>query len=153
MSYGFSMETLLRELCASDIPRIVAKDGGAAWHGGSGKWNLYLAEHREGSRHVLLAETPWAIVGYASLVSKSQHPPFRDAGIPGIQDLAVAEQHRRLGVGTRLIRALEVAARSRGYSQVGIGFGLYRDYGAAQRLYIRLGYIPEVAASSITTIP
>ena len=33
-----------------------------------------------------------------------------------------------------------IAERS---SVVGIGVGLYRDYGAAQRMYIKRGYIPD----------
>jgi hypothetical protein len=27
--------------------------------------------------------------------------------------------------------------------QVGIGVGLYKDYGFAQKLYVRIGYIPD----------
>lgn len=30
-----------------------------------------------------------------------------------------------------------------GFGEVGIGVGLYQDYGAAQRLYFRLGYSPD----------
>ncbi len=26
---------------------------------------------------------------------------------------------------------------------MGIGFGLYADYGAAQRLYVQMGYVPD----------
>jgi hypothetical protein len=34
----------------------------------------------------------------------------------------------------------EAAKRS---TQVGLGVGLYADYGAAQRLYVRRGYVPD----------
>ena len=29
------------------------------------------------------------------------------------------------------------------HSKVGIGFGLYKDYGAAQSIYIKRGYLPN----------
>lgn len=34
-------------------------------------------------------------------------------------------------------------ARKEGYQEVGIGVGLYKDYGTAQRLYVQMGYIPD----------
>ena len=30
-----------------------------------------------------------------------------------------------------------------GYNKIGIGVGLYRDYGPAQQFYFQLGYTPE----------
>jgi hypothetical protein len=36
---------------------------------------------------------------------------------------------------------LEDLARQRGCRQIGLGVGLYADYGAAQRLYLKLGYV------------
>jgi len=29
------------------------------------------------------------------------------------------------------------------YKQIGIGVGLYKDYGCAQKLYVHLGYVPD----------
>ncbi len=51
-------------------------------------------------------------------------------------------QFRRRGVASRLLdRAeLEVSRRSR---VAGIGFGLHPGYNAAQRLYVRRGYVPD----------
>jgi GNAT superfamily N-acetyltransferase len=132
----------LRALRANDLPGLAATQGGAAWKGRDSKrWNRYLAEQSQGLREVLLAETGEAIVAYGSLAWVSQNPFFRKAGIPEVQDLVVAEGYRKAGLGTRIIRALEESARIGGHLQVGIGVGLYRDYGTAQRLYSRLGYI------------
>lgn len=137
------MAIKIRELRAKDLRAIAARRGGAAWRGDSSRWQAYLAQHEKGSRVVLLAETAKGIIGYASLKWISGYRHFRKASIPEIQDLVVAEDQRRSGVGTRLIRALEKRARAAGHTQVGIGVGLYRDYGAAQRLYVRLGYVPD----------
>jgi ribosomal protein S18 acetylase RimI-like enzyme len=131
----------LRPLRPDDLPRIAATRGGAAWKGSDQRWNRYLVQQNQGLREVLLADTGEAIVAYGSLAWVSQNPSFRKAGIPEIQDLVVAEAYRNGGLGTRMTRALEERARAAGHLRLGIGVGLYRDYGAAQRLYSRLGYV------------
>jgi len=135
------MQIELRTLRAEDVPRIAATRGGRAWKADDERWGRYLAEQNQQLREVLLADTSDAIVGYASLAWVSQNLTFREAGIPEIQDLVVAEAYRNAGLGTRMIRTLEERARVAGHSHVGIGVGLYRDYGAAQRLYSKLGYV------------
>ncbi len=55
-----------------------------------------------------------------------------------------------------LILHLENIARKEGYKQIGLGVGLYRDYGAAQTLYVRLGYVPDgegITYKTAFTIP
>jgi len=143
------MHIELRPLRAEDLPRLAATKGGAAWKGHDSKrWNRYLTEQSQGLREVLLADAGKAIVAYGSLAWVSQNPSFRKAGIPEIQDLVVAEGCRKRGIATRIIRALEERVHAAGHSQVGIGVGLYRDYGAAQRLYSRLGYVLDGAGVS-----
>jgi GNAT superfamily N-acetyltransferase len=55
----------------------------------------------------------------------------------------VAPEYRRQGIGTMMIGAFERAARAAGKSAIGIGVGLYADYGPAQRLYVKLGFVPD----------
>jgi GNAT superfamily N-acetyltransferase len=131
----------IRVLAPADLPAIVATSGGAAWNGGLEKWNRRLAEHEAGDRVALLAVEGPAILAYGSIVWSSPYQPFRELGIPEIQDLVVAEQHCRRGIATGLIAALEDLARQRGCRQIGLGVGLYADYGPAQRLYLKLGYM------------
>lgn len=82
-------------------------------------------------------------VGRGTLKWQSAYGPFREAGIPEINDLWVRQEHRGFGLGTRIIAHIEDLARAAGASRIGIGFGLYADYGPAQRLYVRLGYVPD----------
>ena len=42
-----------------------------------------------------------------------------------------------------MVSAFENIARDQGYEQIGISVGLTKDYGAAQRLYVKLGYMPD----------
>src|SRR5947209_13510886 len=132
----------IRQLNGNDVETIVATNGGAAWNGGLKKWNRRLAEHEAGQRIVLLALQEPDILAYGSILWSPPYQPFREGGIPEIQDLVVAEQHRRRGIGSRLIAALEHLARERGCKQVGLVVGLYADYGTDQRHYVKRGYIP-----------
>ena len=50
---------------------------------------------------------------------------------------------RRRGVATLLMDAAEQLARDRGIATLGITVGLFDEYGPAQRLYGRRGYIPD----------
>lgn len=57
-------------------------------------------------------------------------------------DLNVLPPFRRHGIGTELLDAAEREASTRS-DQVGLGVGLYSNYGNAQRLYVKRGYIPD----------
>jgi len=83
------------------------------------------------------------VIGYNNVVSQSGYPPFRELGIPEINDLNVIAEYRKRGIGTALIQRAEDAARLHGHNIMGIGFGLSAQDGAAQRLYPKLGYIPD----------
>jgi GNAT superfamily N-acetyltransferase len=133
----------VRELEPADLPLLAATRGGPAWHGDWDHWPRYLAEHQAAQRVTLVVPEGEALVGYGSLVWRSQYPHFLAAGIPEIQDMVVAEGHRGRGHASALIAAFEARARSEGHRTMGIGVGLYADYGSAQRLYVRLGYQPD----------
>lgn len=104
-----------------------------------------LAEHVvKGSKQVVIAQTATGTpLGYAMLNFQPQYKPFQRLDIPEIQDLLVIPDARRAGIGTGLILFCEDLARHRGANHIGISFGLDASYGAAQRLYVRLGYLPD----------
>jgi len=81
-------------------------------------------------------------IGHVKVVWKPNYPYFRENNIPEIQDLNVIPAYRRQGVATKLVDACEQVIRARS-KIAGIGFGLYSDYGAAQRMYVGRGYIPD----------
>jgi GNAT superfamily N-acetyltransferase len=143
----------IRELTRDDVPVIVATNGGAAWNGGFEKWHRRLAEHEAGERVVLLAVENPDFLAYGSIMWSSPYQPFRELGIPEIQDLVVSERFRRQGIASRIIAALEQLARKRGCLQIGLGVGLYPDYGAAQRLYVHLGYVPDGRGTTYKYVP
>lgn len=107
------------------------------------KWHTYLSEQKTGNRVVCLAKWQDRLVGYGSLVKNSKYPNFRACQIPEIHDVWISDSHRGQGFGRQLISHLEWLAQKANYREIGIGVGLYKDYGRAQRLYIQLGYVPD----------
>ncbi len=110
----------------------------------------YLERCLHDSDRVVLAaqEADGMECGIALLNMKPSYPLFRRLNIPEIQDVNVAHNARGQGVGAALIAAAEEVAREKGASHVGIGVGLHAGFGGAQRLYVRLGYVPDGAGIS-----
>lgn len=101
-----------------------------------------LEENRSGQRITFVALLDDAIAGYVNVIYKSQYPYFIKNNIPEINDLYVALQYRRNGIGRALISECEKHT-SDTYEYIGLGVGLYIGYGSAQRLYAKMGYIPD----------
>jgi GNAT superfamily N-acetyltransferase len=101
-----------------------------------------LKENRLSKRITYVAFVNGDAAGLVNIVFNSDYPFFRENNIPEINDLLVHPKYRRQGIGSALLRkAEETAARS--YRYIGLGVGLYKDYGPAQRLYAKSGYIPD----------
>jgi GNAT superfamily N-acetyltransferase len=100
-------------------------------------------EQNNGVRQSFIAFMDEEPVGTVHLLYHSLYPDFSQNNIPEINDLSVAPDYRRQGIGEKLLNACETMAREKGYSRIGLGVGLYKGYGSAQRLYFRLGYQPD----------
>ena len=103
----------------------------------------YLADHVEPDGSSLIATRGPDVIGYVSMVWESNYAGFRSRGIPLVHQIAVAGPFRQQGVATLLMDAAEQLARDRGIVTLGITVGLFDEYGPAQRLYGRHGYIPD----------
>ena len=106
-------------------------------------WDTYYQEHEDKMRTVAVIEKEGDILGYGSLLRKSEYPFFLNNDIPEINAVWIDEHYRKQGLGTALIKWFEDLASHENYNQIGIGVGLYRDYGPAQQLYFQLGYVPD----------
>ncbi|WP_395461829.1 GNAT family N-acetyltransferase [Wolbachia endosymbiont (group A) of Therophilus tumidulus] len=76
--------------------------------------------------------------GYITLKWCSQYRPFQDKNIPEIIDFNVLPNMRCRGIGSELLKIAEKAAAKKS-NIVGLRVGLYADYGAAQKLYVKKG--------------
>ena len=110
---------------------------------GEAEARKYLAGHAEPDGTSLIAAAGSDAVGYVAIVWESSYAGFRSRGIPLVHQIAVGEPWRRRGVATLLMDAAEQFARDRGIATLGITVGLFDEYGPAQRMYGRRGYIPD----------
>jgi GNAT superfamily N-acetyltransferase len=125
----------LANLCERQFSQI-------GWTKPEGYFTERLDEQNSGGIILLVASVPGQYVGHALLVWNPDYDGFKEAGIPEIQDLNVLPGYREQGVGTDLIARLESFAAERS-PRVGIGVGLHPGYNNAQKLYPKLGYIPD----------
>lgn len=132
----------IRPLQPSDPSPIAAAFDAIGWAKPREQYERYLAEQQAGHRDVFVVWVGDAFAGYVTLNWYPAYPPFAAEGIPVIEDFNVLPAFRRRGIGSALMDAAEAAAGARS-SVVGIGVGLDPDYGPAQRLYVRRGYVPD----------
>ena len=133
----------IRLLEERDVQPIVSAFREIGWSNKRpAQYQRYLSEQDQGRRTVLVALVGGEFAGYLTIDWIPVYPPFRQGGIPEITDFNVLPPLRRRGIGTRLMDEAErrIAERS---PVAGIGSGLTPDYGAAQRMYVMRGYVPD----------
>lgn len=134
--------TKISPFTAQEIDIIVSSFAAANWVKPRSTFVSYLKEQEQGLRKVWLAFYDEEFAGYVTLSWHSKYEPFAHANIPEIMDLNVLPQFRGKGIGAALLQVAEDKAFET-CPAVGIGVGLYRDYGPAQCLYISRGYRPD----------
>ena len=125
-----------------DVQTIAAAFAQLGWNKPASQYEHYLKEQDAGKRVVLVATIDGEFAGYVTILWESPYPYFWQAEIPEIVDFNVLPKFRQQGVGSQLMDEAErrIAERS---PIAGIGVGLTADYGAAQILYVKRGYIPN----------
>jgi GNAT superfamily N-acetyltransferase len=138
-----SSMTEIHQAGPADLPRLYGLIQSLGYAKEEGYFERCLAEQAEGKRHVYIASFNGVDVGYGLLNWNPQYALYRRLGMPEIQDLNVLHDARRNGIATAIIVHCENAAQAAGKTHMGISVGLYSDYGPAQRLYVKMGYIPD----------
>lgn len=103
----------------------------------------YFQRCFEAGHDVVIAVADGVDCGCAVLNYQPVYSLFRALDYPEIQDVAVAPAYRQRGIASALVRHCEDKARAAGHGGVGISVAVSRDFGPAQRLYIKLGYMPD----------
>ena len=137
------LEVTFRQMGENDIPEIVQAFQELGWNKPAHQYEGYLVEQFLGDRIVIVAFVGGEFAGYLTIcVGFPDYAPFVEKNIPEISDFNVLPKFRRRGIGTQLmdLAEAEVAKIS---PIAGIGVGLTTDYGSAQRMYARRGYIPD----------
>jgi GNAT superfamily N-acetyltransferase len=142
--------TLIRRVETTDIKTLSVFDKE------EGYFERCLEEQSQGKRDVLMAFREGRAAGYAMLSWQPQYPLYRKLQIPEIQDLNVITAFRRQGIATTLIEECEKRAKAKSCDHIGISVGLFANYGPAQRLYVKRGYVPDgygVTYDRVTVTP
>jgi GNAT superfamily N-acetyltransferase len=138
----------LRPLRPDDAGPLADAFAAIGWAKPAAMFLQYVADAAGGARTCWVAEEEGTLAGYVTV----RWPPAGGADEAEIQDLNVLPTFRRRGIGTALLAQAEaaVAARAR---LVQIAVGLHQGYGAAQRLYVQRGYVPDGRGASIRGRP
>jgi GNAT superfamily N-acetyltransferase len=101
-----------------------------------------FADHETGGSTTILEYEAGRLVGIVTVRWHSHYPPFRDRGIPLIQNIEIRYHDRGRGLGNALLERAEqdIARRS---PVAGLCVGIFDEYGRAQRLYIKRGFVPD----------
>ena len=132
----------IRALVAEDCPIMSQAFEAQGWNKPVSQYEGYLQLQQEGIRDIILAEWEEEFAGYLTIQWKSDYAWFRKRGIPEVVDLNVLKKFQRRGIAQAMMD--EAEKRIKAVSKVaGIGFGMLPDYGAAQQMYVRRGYVPN----------
>ncbi len=137
---------LLSDLNLQDAEILADYFKKLGWHKPLSGFLTYLQEAELGLRKNIVAKNSEnKILGYVTVLWESDHPYFQERAIPEIKDLNVLPEFRKQGFGRALLKASEQAIYQKlGPNQtIGIGVGILKDYGPAQKLYIQEGYVPN----------
>lgn len=104
----------------------------------------YFAQCLARECYVFIACDAGRDAGFVVLNFSPKYNLYQRLGVPEIQDLNVIPDLRQRGIATALMEHCEAFARNeKGCEQIGVSVALSKDYGPAQRLYIKRGYIPD----------
>jgi GNAT superfamily N-acetyltransferase len=136
------VKPVIRLMEIKDIPTIAKAFKELGWNKPASQYERYLMEQALKARVVYVAFLEEEFAGYLTICWRSSYAPFQDKKIPEIVDFNVLPKFRRMGIGTQLMDRAE-SEIARVSPVAGIGVGMTADYGAAQRLYILRGYVPD----------
>jgi GNAT superfamily N-acetyltransferase len=133
---------VIRLLESQDISDIAEAFQHLGWNKPASQYERYLMEQAEKIRDIYVAFIQEEFAGYLTIRWSSSYEPFRKEKIPEIVDFNVLPKFRRQGIGTQLMDKAE-SEIAKVNPIAGIGVGMDPDYGAAQRLYVLRGYVPD----------
>ena len=139
----YSDETILIRSMESDDAKIIYKTYlSYGWHPVLETYQNYYKEQEENRRKVFIAEYKGGVSGLCTLVLNPSEGPWIDMGYPEIVDFTVFFHVHNKGIGNKLLDVAEQEA-AKVSDTVYLAVGVHSGYGAAQRIYIKRGYIPD----------
>ncbi len=133
----------IRDVNMADVEALTAAELEQGCHWATTEQTASRLPARDaGKCIVMICECEGEPAGYVSLYWNAPEGPFKDKQIPEVVDFNVLPKHRRKGLGNTMLNVCEQLAATR-CDKICLGVGLYRDYGTAQRMYVKRGYVPD----------
>ncbi|MBR3764803.1 MAG: GNAT family N-acetyltransferase [Clostridia bacterium] len=142
MIYYQDEELVIRDMEDADAQVFFDEYTAQGWHPEVAYYRMRIREHAEGKCVALTAVYQGCPAGAVYVYWNAKEGPFKDKNWPYIVDFSVLQKYQRRGVGSRMMDAAELIAAQHA-DIVCLGVGLCREYGSAQRMYARRGYIPD----------
>lgn len=131
----------IRKMNYNDIPLICKADNDES-EGNIAYLKNQLLNQDKHECIALIALYNGNVAGYVFLYYKCRWGALANCGVPGVVDLTVFEKYRQKGIATNLMNVAEDIAK-RHSNKVYLEVCLSSEYGPAQRLYVKRGYIPD----------
>lgn len=142
MIYYEDAELVIRDMRKADAQVFYDEYTAQGWHPEVDYYLMRIREHAEGKCVALTAVYQGHPAGAVYVYLTGNEGPFKDKHWPIIVDFSVLQKYQRKGIGSRLMDVAEQIA-SQHADTVCLGVGLCREYGSAQRMYAKRGYIPD----------
>lgn len=136
-----SADISVRLMNCADIPLICKADNDESEKNKAYLKNQLVNQEKQ-ECSALLALYNGEVAGYVFLYYKCKWGGMANCNIPGIVDLFVFEKYRKKGVATTLMDSAEEIANKH-CDKVYLDVCLNSEYGPAQRLYVKRGYVPD----------
>ena len=133
---------IIRDMEAADAQILNDEYTAQGWHPDIDYYHMRMREHAEGKCVALTAVYQGHPAGAVYVYFSAQEGPFKGKGWPEIVDFGVLQKYQRKGIGNRMMDTAEQIAAQHA-DTVCLGVGLCREYGTAQRMYVKRGYIPD----------
>ena len=142
MVYYKDEDLVIRNMEEADAQILTDEYTAQGWHPDVDYYLMRIRGQAEGKCVALTAEFQGRPAGNVYLYLKANEGPFKGKDWPIIVDFNVLMKYQRKGIGNRMMDVAEQLAAQ--YADtVCLGVGLSREYGTAQRMYAKRGYIPD----------
>lgn len=131
----------VRLMTYDDIPSICKADNDESENNLTYLKNQLVNQDKQ-ECSALVALYEGEIAGYVFLYYRCRWGGMANCNLPGVVDLIVFEKYRKKGIATVLMDVAEDIARNYN-NKVYLDVCLNSEYGTAQRLYIKRGYVPD----------
>lgn len=142
MIYFESGNLIIRDMESEDAKIFYNTYLSYGWHPSLDTHIGYFNEQIENYRKVFVAVHDGNVAGICTLVLNPQEGPFGNKNIPEIVDLSVFIDKHNKGIGNKLLDVAEEEAAKLS-DMVYLAVGVHSGYGAAHRIYIKRGYMPD----------